>query len=66
LRSFDFQRAGSVGEAIRLAAETGGRFLAGGTNLVDLMKNGVENPDVVIDVGRLGLDNVTRTTAGEC
>jgi xanthine dehydrogenase YagS FAD-binding subunit len=31
---------------------------------VDLMKNGVEDPDVVIDVGRLGLDTVTPTTAG--
>ncbi|XVU23919.1 FAD binding domain-containing protein [Actinoplanes sp. CA-054009] len=44
--------------------EPGATFLAGGTNLVDLMKLGVATPDVLVDVTRLGLDEVTSLSGG--
>ncbi|MGK5678445.1 FAD binding domain-containing protein [Actinoplanes sp. URMC 104] len=44
--------------------EPGATFLAGGTNLVDLMKLGVATPDVLVDVTRLRLDEVTDLPGG--
>jgi xanthine dehydrogenase YagS FAD-binding subunit len=51
---FQFQRAENVSAAIA-AASTHSKFLAGGTNLVDLMKNGVERPETLVDINRVGL-----------
>lgn len=45
-----YTRAGSAAEAIRLGAEQGHRLLGGGTNLVDLMRKGVEHPHMLVDV----------------
>jgi xanthine dehydrogenase YagS FAD-binding subunit len=59
MREFDYHRATTVDEALR--AE-GARFLGGGTNLVDLMKLGVETPSRLVDVRFLPLAGV-RTTA---
>jgi xanthine dehydrogenase YagS FAD-binding subunit len=56
MRLFTFQRAGSIDDAI--ASGSGAAFLAGGTNLVDLMKIEVLNPDRVVDVGRLDLGKI--------
>ncbi|WP_406387862.1 FAD binding domain-containing protein [Streptomyces sp. NBC_00887] len=65
MKPFAYLRPGSVAEAVRACAERpGARFLAGGTNLVDLMKLGVESPGLLIDVSRLPLDRVTRTDDG--
>ncbi|MGC5345589.1 FAD binding domain-containing protein [Streptomyces sp. DT24] len=65
MKPFAYLRAGSTVEAVRAgAAHPGSRFLGGGTNLVDLMKLGVETPDLVIDVSRLPLDRVTETDGG--
>lgn len=64
MRTFDHRRAGTVDDAIGLASVPGARYFAGGTNLLDLMKSGVENPTVLVDVNRLGLDAVVRTAAG--
>ncbi|MCV7217983.1 xanthine dehydrogenase family protein subunit M [Mycobacterium crocinum] len=64
MRTFDFRHAVSVDDAIRSAAETGGAYLAGGTNLVDLMKNGVLQPPALVDIRRLGLTEVASTEAG--
>ena len=55
---FDYVRAGSIDEAIALGAEPEARFLAGGTNIVDLMKETVERPARIVDIGRLGLDAI--------
>ena len=41
------------------------RFLAGGTTLVDLMKLGVEHPERVVDINRLGLDDIQRQPDGD-
>ncbi|MDQ0792075.1 xanthine dehydrogenase family protein subunit M [Streptomyces sp. B1I3] len=65
MKPFAYLRPGSVAEAVHASAERpGARFLGGGTNLVDLMKLGVETPGVLIDVSRLPLDRVTRTDDG--
>lgn len=55
MRTFDYRRATSVDEALRLRAQPGAMFLAGGTNLVDLAKGGVASPRLLIDVTRLPL-----------
>lgn len=51
---FQYQRARDAAGAIRLIS-TGSKFLAGGTNLIDLMKNGVEKPEMLIDLNRVAL-----------
>jgi xanthine dehydrogenase YagS FAD-binding subunit len=52
MREFAYERATAVDEAVR-AGEAGASFLGGGTNLVDLMKLGVAEPDRLVDVTRL-------------
>lgn len=65
MKPFDYLRPVSVAEAVRTsAARPGARFLGGGTNLVDLMKLGVESPGLLIDVSRLPLDEVAGTPRG--
>ncbi|MFD0019686.1 FAD binding domain-containing protein [Streptomyces sp. NPDC058382] len=65
MKPFGYLRAGSVAEAVREgAADPGARFLGGGTNLVDLMKLGVETPGLLIDVSGLPLDRVADTADG--
>jgi xanthine dehydrogenase YagS FAD-binding subunit len=54
--NFEYVRANSVADAIRqIAAEPRAKFIAGGTNLVDLMKDEVERPARLIDISRLPL-----------
>jgi xanthine dehydrogenase YagS FAD-binding subunit len=63
--SFQYSRAASVADAVRqMAASPGAKFIAGGTNLVDLMKMHVERPMKLIDVTRLSLDNIEETAGG--
>jgi xanthine dehydrogenase YagS FAD-binding subunit len=57
MKPFDFVRAGTVEEALAAGAD-GGRYIAGGTNLVDLMKLQVETPEKLVDISRLALDGV--------
>lgn len=45
-----YQRAASIDQALQLAADGAGRLLGGGTNLVDLMRKGVERPSSLVDV----------------
>jgi xanthine dehydrogenase YagS FAD-binding subunit len=58
---FHYARAGSVADAVRLISA---KVIAGGTNLVDLMKMDVEQPSKLIDVSKLPLDKVEPTAAG--
>lgn len=65
MKPVTYVRPGSVGEAA--AAHAGrpeARYLGGGTNLVDLMKLGVERPEVLIDISRLPLDRVEELPDG--
>ncbi|GAA2489002.1 xanthine dehydrogenase family protein subunit M [Streptomyces gobitricini] len=65
MKPFGYVRARSVEEATAAhAARPGARYLAGGTNLVDLMKHGVEVPGTLVDVGRLPLDTVEELPDG--
>ena len=58
MNPFEYKRAGSVTEAVREIANDGAKVLAGGTNLIDLMKYGVEHPTALVDVTRLPLREV--------
>lgn len=65
MREFAYQRAVQVHEALTAVAEhAGARYLGGGTNLVDLMKSGVEAPARLVDVRHLPLDGVRETPDG--
>ncbi|GAY20187.1 MULTISPECIES: FAD binding domain-containing protein [Sphingobium] len=65
MRPFTYSRAASVEEAAKTAASTqGARFIAGGTNLLDLMKLQIETPTHLIDVNHLGLDRIEPTAEG--
>jgi xanthine dehydrogenase YagS FAD-binding subunit len=55
MRPFSLARPATEDAAIAAAAESGGRFVAGGTNLLDLMRAGVEAPEHLVDVGALPL-----------
>lgn len=63
MRAFDYTRAQSTKGATRQAA-SGGTFIAGGTNLLDLMKLEVMAPDALIDINRLDLDHIEETDDG--
>jgi xanthine dehydrogenase YagS FAD-binding subunit len=65
MRAFTYQRAQSPAEAAAAAARTpGARFIAGGTNLLDLMKLEIETPTHLIDVNGLALDKIEATSQG--
>ncbi|WP_031168187.1 FAD binding domain-containing protein [Streptosporangium roseum] len=65
MKAFAYQRAAGVGEALCLvAADAGVRYLGGGTNLVDLMKSGVETPTRLVDVRFLPLDGIRGKPGG--
>jgi len=58
MKLFDYARADSIGTATRDGAVPGARFIAGGTNLLDLMKLQVETPDTLVDISRLDLTEI--------
>jgi xanthine dehydrogenase YagS FAD-binding subunit len=65
MSGFQYARAADVADAVRLiAADPKAKFIAGGTNLIDLMKDNVETPSQVIDISRLPLTEVEETPAG--
>jgi xanthine dehydrogenase YagS FAD-binding subunit len=62
--NFEYSRATGVADAVRLVGDDPkAKFIAGGTNLIDLMKADVERPTRVIDISRLPL-NIVEATAG--
>ncbi|MDR6772624.1 xanthine dehydrogenase family protein subunit M [Azospirillum sp. BE72] len=65
MRPFSYERAGNPAEAAAAAVRTpGAKFIAGGTNLLDLMKLEIETPVHLIDVNGLSLDKVEPTADG--
>jgi xanthine dehydrogenase YagS FAD-binding subunit len=63
--NFQYTRATDVSDAIRLiVADPAAKFIAGGTNLIDLMKDDVERPSRLIDISRLPLKAIEETPAG--
>ena len=64
MNRFDYIRASSVGEAVQAGLGEQVRYLAGGTNLIDLMKENVERPVTVVDINRLPLDHIEELDGG--
>jgi xanthine dehydrogenase YagS FAD-binding subunit len=65
MRSFTYERARSPADAAAAVARIqGARFIAGGTNLLDLMKLEIETPAHLIDVNGLALDRIEATPEG--
>ncbi|MFB0493367.1 xanthine dehydrogenase YagS FAD-binding subunit [Methylobacterium sp. OAE515] len=65
MKAFTYERPATVQDAAKLAAERpNAKFIAGGTNLLDLMKLQIETPATLIDVNRLPLDKVEATQEG--
>ena len=72
MKTFDYQRANSVDDAVKIAILAEGHlveaqrpfFIAGGTNLLDLMKLEIEQPTQLIDISRLPLNTIEATPEG--
>lgn len=65
MKTFDYTRAGSTSEAISAINNIeSAMFLGGGTNLIDLMREGVEQPDHLVDVTKLSLAEITELPDG--
>jgi len=62
MQTFNYVKAASIDKA--LTAADGAKFIAGGTNLVDLMKLNVEQPKALVDINLLPLDKVERLPTG--
>ena len=63
--NFEYSRANDVADAVRqIAADPEAKFIAGGTNLIDLMKEDVERPTRLIDITRLPLKSIEATAEG--
>jgi xanthine dehydrogenase YagS FAD-binding subunit len=65
MKSFTYERPHSAAEAAAVAGRvSGAKFIAGGTNLLDLMKLEIETPAHLIDVNGLALDKIETTPEG--
>jgi xanthine dehydrogenase YagS FAD-binding subunit len=65
VNNFAYSRAADVADAVRqIAADRNAKFIAGGTNLIDLMKYDVERPARLIDITRLPLRAIEETKTG--
>jgi xanthine dehydrogenase YagS FAD-binding subunit len=65
MKSFTYERANTPADAAAAVARTpGAKFIAGGTNLLDLMKLQIEAPTHLVDVNRLKLDRIEPTPEG--
>ncbi|HEX8553694.1 MAG TPA: xanthine dehydrogenase family protein subunit M [Sphingomonas sp.] len=64
MKSFDYARADTAEAAVEQASRTSTRFIAGGTNLLDLMKLQIETPDTLVDISRLPLSAIEARADG--
>jgi xanthine dehydrogenase YagS FAD-binding subunit len=64
MRPFTFERPTTIAAATRSASQIGGKFIAGGTNLLDLMKVDVERPTNLVDISALPLRDFNATAEG--
>jgi xanthine dehydrogenase YagS FAD-binding subunit len=64
MKAFTYERPTDANAALRAVAKPGARFLGGGTNLLDLMKVGVETPSYLVDVSRLPFAQIEETNDG--
>lgn len=64
MRPFAYTRAHSVSDAATMTSDDGGKIIAGGTNLLDLMKLQVETPGRLADINRIGFKGIDDTSDG--
>ncbi len=64
MKTFDYARAESPEAAVKVAGDASVRFIAGGTNLLDLMKLQIETPEKLIDISRLDLAKIEDMDGG--
>lgn len=65
MKNFAYMKAPDVQTAVRLVSQhDNAKFLGGGTNLVDLMRENIERPDTLVDVSALGLDRIVELPDG--
>ncbi|GJD60207.1 FAD binding domain-containing protein [Methylobacterium frigidaeris] len=65
MKAFTYERPATVADAAKaVVAQPNARFIAGGTNLLDLMKLQIETPTHLVDVNRLPLDRIEPTPEG--
>jgi xanthine dehydrogenase YagS FAD-binding subunit len=64
MKAFTYQRATSAAQAATFAVKPGAKIIAGGTNLLDLMKLQVETPSDLVDINHLPLDKIEDTLDG--
>lgn len=64
MRPFSYERVHTPAEAAAAAQKPGAKIIAGGTNLLDLMKLEIETPTHLVDVNELGLNQIERTADG--
>src|SRR5438093_668600 len=66
MNPFTYSRAADTDQAVTaISSKPQGKFLGGGTNLIDLMKMGVETPDRLIDINRLPLAQIEELPDGK-
>ena len=64
MKAFTYERAQSPASATAAARNAGAKYIAGGTNLLDLMKLQIETPTHLVDLNELGLDKIEATSDG--
>src|SRR5262245_19410395 len=65
MKPFSYTRVTSSQAAVQaLARDETAKFIAGGTNLIDLMKEGIEQPDRLVDINRLELSRIEERDGG--
>ena len=64
MRAFSYLRVGRVEDALAAAGEPHTKLLAGGTNLLDLMKGDIEQPNRIVDIRHLPLDAIEKLPEG--
>jgi xanthine dehydrogenase YagS FAD-binding subunit len=65
VNKFSYVRADEITEAVNeVSRESGSKFIAGGTNLIDLMKENVARPSRLVDISRLPLNRIENTEDG--
>ncbi len=64
MKSFAYERASDPKAAAAIASRAHARFIAGGTNLLDLMKIQVETPETLVDITRLPLKEIVEAGGG--
>lgn len=64
MNRFDYARPDAIPEAVRLGTHHHAAFLAGGTNLIDLMKENVARPAELVDINRLPLRDIAEIEGG--